>query len=433
MLAACVCFEESAWRTVQESESRASLAYSARAGRRRVRRCRSLVFVLLCGLFGFLTGTGHAAGQLAASGQNDPVVPSSAARAGNRAGHSATSTTRGRQLIEAIRLNDKDVPFADGVTIGPEAGNLEIQFAASVSASEDHLRYRLLGFDREWKALGRERSVLYSRLAPGHYEFDYQRAESGGARGLAVETIPITVAAPYWQTPRFRGLCILLLLLLSFALHRLRVTHLKRRNQQLQETVSLTHAELTLTAKVADDAQVALKEQALKDSLTGLWNRRAILSLLEKEIFRAQRDRLPIALVMIDLDHFKNINDTHGHLTGDEVLRETAARLIEGMRPYDFAGRYGGEEFLVVLPSCSPQNGVQRAEQFRRLLAEKPIQTACGPLAVTGSVGVAAYDDSMPLEDLIHQADQALYRAKRLGRNRVCAASDGVFAESRGA
>jgi two-component system, cell cycle response regulator len=126
---------------------------------------------------------------------------------------------------------------------------------------------------------------------------------------------------------------------------------------------------------------------------------------------------------MIDMDHFKKINDTHGHLTGDEVLREAANRLTEVMRPYDFAGRYGGEEFLVVLPSCSPHNGLQRAEDFRRVIAGLPVSTGVGPLAVTCSLGVAAYDGSMPLEDLIHRADEALYRAKRKGRNCVCGAS----------
>jgi diguanylate cyclase (GGDEF)-like protein len=187
--------------------------------------------------------------------------------------------------------------------------------------------------------------------------------------------------------------------------------------------VNLTRAELTLAAKIAGDAQEALKEQALKDGLTGLWNRRAIAAMLENEVCRALRDRFPIALVMIDLDYFKSINDTYGHLTGDEVLREVAGRLIGEMRPYDFAGRYGGEEFLVVMPSCSPHNGIRRAEDFRRAVAQRPVPTPAGPLDVTCSLGVALYDYAMSPEDLIHRADEALYRAKRMGRNCVCAGS----------
>ncbi len=230
----------------------------------------------------------------------------------------------------------------------------------------------------------------------------------------------IVVNAPFWQTDVFRTLIAVALLLLIFVLYKRRVGSLMHHNKKLQEMVSQTKAELTLAAKVAADAQVALKDQALKDSLTGLWNRRAIFSMLEKEVCRAQRDRLSMTMVMIDLDHFKNINDTHGHLTGDDVLREVAGRLTELMRPYDFAGRYGGEEFLIVLPGCSPQNGLQRAEAFRRAVADKPIPTAVGPLTVTCSLGVAAFEDGRSPEDLIHCADDALYHAKRRGRNVVC-------------
>jgi diguanylate cyclase (GGDEF)-like protein len=220
-------------------------------------------------------------------------------------------------------------------------------------------------------------------------------------------------------------------MILIVVLYKLRVSYLVKHNRRLQDTVSQTKAELTLTAKIAGDAQESLKEQALRDSLTGLWNRRAIFTMLEREIHRAQRDRFPITLVMIDLDHFKNINDTHGHLIGDDVLRETASRLTDTMRPYDFAGRYGGEEFLIVLPSCSPQNGLQRAEHFRRAIAGMPVPTCIGPLAVTCSLGVASWDEGMPPEDLIHRADEALYRAKHQGRNCVCAAVQLVGLERR--
>jgi len=337
--------------------------------------------------------------------------------------HSQAQATQPRPSIEQVRFNQTALSFQHGVTAGPGAGNLEIQFAAPVSGG-DRPRYRLLGFDTQWKEVGQERAAVYNQLAPGHYEFDWVRSGSGGARGPVVESIPITVTAPYWQAERFRGVGIMLLLGLVLVLHKLRIRSLVRRTQKLQATVNQTKAELTLAARVAGDAQEALKEQALKDSLTGLWNRRAIFAMLEREVCRAQRDRCPITLVMIDLDHFKKINDTHGHLTGDEVLREAAGRLAEVMRPYDFAGRYGGEEFLVVLPGCSPHNGVQRAEDFRRAIAESPVPTAIGSLVLTCSVGVAAHEEAMPPEDLIQRADEAMYRAKRLGRNCVCAGSE---------
>ncbi|MGA8528321.1 MAG: GGDEF domain-containing protein [Acidobacteriaceae bacterium] len=368
-----------------------------------------------------------------AAGSSDPANHSRHFGLGGTPRNSATRSHTDPQashlwsLIEQVRFNQKPISFQEGVTVGPGAGDLEIQFAAPASAA-DRLRYRLLGLDAQWRETGSERILRY-HLAPGHYEFDFQQAENARLRPSVVESIPITVKAPSWQTARFRAQCIMFLLLLILVLHRVRVRFLKKHNRKLQETVNQTRAELTLTARTARDAQEALKEQALRDGLTGLWNRKAVFSMLEKELYRAQRDRFPVTVVMIDLDHFKNVNDTFGHPTGDEVLREATRRLIEVMRPYDFIGRYGGEEFLVVLPSCSSRHGMQRAEEFRRAIAARPVFTAAGQLAVTCSVGVAAYDDGLPPDDLIHRADDALYRAKRLGRNCVCAGEKGIVVE----
>jgi diguanylate cyclase (GGDEF)-like protein len=378
-----------------------------------------VLILLVCSV---LTPMCYAVNRLdAANGTTHSWLTIAARTPGVHSAHNAIQTDHLRSLIEQVRFNERELSFEQGVTVGPGAGNLEIQLAAPATGSSDSLRYRLLGFDMEWKEAGKDREVLYDHLAPGHYEFDLEQAESApSSKDSMVASIPITVLSSYWQTGWFRTLCTIFLMFLILALHKMRVDYLLRHAQQLQEAVTQTKAELTLAAKIAGDAQEALKEQALKDGLTGLWNRRAIFAMLEREVCRAQRDKFPITLLMIDMDHFKTVNDTHGHLTGDEVLREAAGRLIEVMRPYDFAGRYGGEEFLVVLPSCSPQNGIQRAEDFRRAIGERLVPTAVGPLPVTCSLGVAFYDGKMPLEDLIHLADKALYRAKRLGRNRVC-------------
>ncbi|HEX4037960.1 MAG TPA: GGDEF domain-containing protein [Acidobacteriaceae bacterium] len=387
-------------------------------------RSRTLLALLFFGtLFAALTAIGSAAERPdAANSLRRFWLVGSARTASAHSARTETATSQFHSLIEQVRFNQTPLPFEQGVTAGPGAGSLDIQFAAPASAA-DHLRYRLLGFDAQWKEAGKERQVSYNRLEPGHYEFEFEQVANAGRRGIVEQSIPITVIETYWQTKWLRSLSAMLLLLLVLALHKLRVRYLVRHAQRLQDTVNLTRAELTLAGKIADDAQAALKEQALKDGLTGLWNRRAISTMLESEVCRALRDRFPITLVMIDLDNFKSINDTYGHLTGDDVLREVAGRLLEVMRPYDFAGRYGGEEFLLILPSCSPHNGVRRAEDFRRAVAERPVPTAAGPLAVTCSLGVAVYDYVMPPEALIHRADEALYRAKRLGRNCVCAGS----------
>ncbi len=429
MRAARVRFDDSVRRTHHEPESGvpAGSPPVCRSGLL-PSRSRAVLGLLLSGaLLVVLSPICFAGGSPDGPNLNSHIEMARAARKSGVHARGETPAARPWSLIDQVRFNQKSIAFEQGVTVGPGAGNLEIQFALP-AAAVDRLRYRLLGLDPEWREAGKESAILRYHLAPGHYEFDFQ-AESRRLRSSVVESIPITVIAPYWQTARFRSLCVIFLLLLILALHRLRVGYLNRHNRKLQETVTQTRAELTLTARTARDAQEALKEQALKDGLTGLWNRRAIFAVLEREVYRARRDRCPVTLVMIDLDHFKNINDTYGHPIGDEVLREATSRLIEVMRPYDSIGRYGGEEFLVVLPSCSPHNGVPRAEEFRRVIAARPVFTTAGQITITCSVGVAAYDDAMPPDVLIHRADEALYRAKRMGRNCVCAGNQGMAVE----
>ncbi len=422
MLTRRVRFDDRGRRTDSEPDSGATAELSplgsGGAAPGRSRRLRAVL--LFVALILVLTGIGAADGA-DATPQNVSLTLTGTSRKFDIRSRDLQASAPG-SLVEQVRFNQKPVLYQKGVRVGPGSGTLEIQFAPSTSS--EYLRYRLLGFDAVWREAGPDRNLLRYHLVPGRYEFDFQ-GESRHVRSSDVARIPIIVMAPYWQTAQVQSTCILFLLLLILLLHRLRVRYLNRKNQKLQETVNQTRAELTLTARTARDAQEALKEQALKDVLTGLWNRRAAFAMLEKELYRAQRDRFPVTLVMIDLDHFKNINDTFGHPTGDEVLREAARRLVEVMRPYDFIGRYGGEEFLVVLPSCSSHSGMLRAEEFRRVIAARPVVTAAGLLAVTCSLGVAAFDDATPPDDLIHRADEALYRAKHMGRNCVCAANPG--------
>ncbi|HZQ23113.1 MAG TPA: diguanylate cyclase [Terriglobales bacterium] len=164
-----------------------------------------------------------------------------------------------------------------------------------------------------------------------------------------------------------------------------------------------------------------LRYQAMHDALTNIWNRGAILEFLHRELGRAARSGQSLGLLMVDIDHFKKVNDTYGHLVGDLVLRECARRLSQNVRSYDWAGRYGGEEFLIIAGDSTPDNIMKHAERLRSAIADEPIVTPDGPISVTISIGVAVDGpaSSVKQESLLHACDTALYRAKERGRNRV--------------
>jgi two-component system, cell cycle response regulator len=170
--------------------------------------------------------------------------------------------------------------------------------------------------------------------------------------------------------------------------------------------------------------QRLLHEQATRDSLTALWNRAMILETLERELTRSRRESQPLAVIMADIDHFKQINDVHGHLTGDRVLRQTAQRLMTMLRPYDTVGRYGGEEFLVVLPGCGASAAMTLAERLRQSMESEPIADNAQTFRVTFSLGVSVWDGQITAQELLQSADSALYEAKRTGRNRVMSAEN---------
>ena len=168
------------------------------------------------------------------------------------------------------------------------------------------------------------------------------------------------------------------------------------------------------------EAQEKLRYQATHDPLTGLWNRRALLELLEKEIERCCRTQSSMGILMLDVDHFKPVNDTLGHLAGDLVLKEIALRLSHATRGYDLTGRYGGEEFLVLLPGCNREQTEAGAERIRFAICSLPIQVADSSISLTVSIGATVAPDCASTEtEILSLADLALYEAKSSGRNRT--------------
>ena len=179
------------------------------------------------------------------------------------------------------------------------------------------------------------------------------------------------------------------------------------------------------------EAREMMRFKATHDALTSIWNRGVIMDLLGRELMRSQRESGCTIVLLGDVDHFKSVNDTHGHLVGDEVLQEIARRLLLSIRSYDFVGRYGGEEFLLVLNNCKPQFAEARAEDIRKIVSSRPIQTLAGPLNITMSFGLLLSDvwGVRPVEELLHEVDAALYAAKAAGRNCVRVAKPPVEPE----
>jgi diguanylate cyclase (GGDEF)-like protein len=172
--------------------------------------------------------------------------------------------------------------------------------------------------------------------------------------------------------------------------------------------------------------QAALREQATHDALTKVYNRHSIFEVLERELHRGERENLPVGLALLDIDFFKSVNDTYGHIAGDAVLSEAARRIKTSIRSYDSIGRYGGEEFLIILPGCDEGCTQSQSERIRRALASEPMpiheeSAADTSLALTASFGstTALPGHKITPGTMLRIADDALYEAKREGRNRV--------------
>ncbi|HYL15585.1 MAG TPA: diguanylate cyclase [Terriglobales bacterium] len=166
-------------------------------------------------------------------------------------------------------------------------------------------------------------------------------------------------------------------------------------------------------------ARESYRVAATHDALTGIWNRAEVIDFLRREIARARRSCGYVGVVLVDIDHFKKVNDSIGHLAGDVVLKEVACRLRSGLRIYDGVGRYGGEEFLLVLPGCDLETTTSRANELRATISGTSVVVGPSAVTVTVSMGATLAELSGDIETILREADTALYQAKNNGRNRV--------------
>ncbi len=260
----------------------------------------------------------------------------------------------------------------------------------------------------------------------------------GAVRSLAASSVGALVAvglfgyrfAPDMAWP------ISVVCLLGLIVNQVAVTHVAYgRNTKLYETrtqlrqgeqaLQKANEALRLRLDEINALQTQLNEQANRDPLTGMYNRRYLNDTLGRELARCKREGQPLTLMLIDIDHFKHVNDTYGHPAGDEVLKSMAIMLNARARSADVACRYGGEEFLMLLPQMPLEIALQRAEQWRSDFAAATVAFGDFRIQATLSVGIATYPgDGTSPELLIGNADKALYRAKQGGRNRVVAFSE---------
>jgi diguanylate cyclase (GGDEF)-like protein len=266
------------------------------------------------------------------------------------------------------------------------------------------LKVRLRGLSDDWFET-HDFHLHYPGLTPGRYVFEAKAVDADHGRASPLVRLEYQILPPWWQTAWFRILVVTLLSALLAAAWKWSLSRLEARRLVLERELK---------------EREALLERATRDALTKLWNRQAILEILSREIDLARRSGTPLAVALIDIDHFKRINDTMGHLTGDAVLRALGAKLPASLRSGDALGRYGGEELLLVLPQAAPLSPCPLVERLRQIIADIPFSHEASGFRVTASFGVAwlaAASDSA--EELIGRADEALYAAKGSGRNRV--------------
>lgn len=317
----------------------------------------------------------------------------------------------------------RDSGSGDAYVMAPGIRDLAIDYAGVDLASADSLRfrYRLAGLDDAWTDAGSRRTAYFSRLPPGSYRFEIMVAREGGPWMPSAATWEFAVAPAYYQTWWFALLCALLAGTAALALYRLRVRVLMARARVLGELVKARTREL-------EDARASFEELSRTDSLTGLPNRRYLGQRLCNEWERARRAGETMAVVLIDVDHFKQFNDTYGHAAGDDCLQRIAEVLRRCVnRGGDVIGRWGGEEFLALLPDTDTKGAGEVARRIREGIAELEIPHAAsyaGHVSISAGVASVIAGASSDSDALVALADAALYRAKDEGRNRVAASAE---------
>ncbi|MBN6148971.1 diguanylate cyclase [Xanthomonas sp. AmX2] len=338
-------------------------------------------------------------------------------------------------VIENVRLDGHAFPWRQQSRL-PGGQRIAVSYVGLSYLLPERIRYRtrLDGLDSGWVERGQQRSVEFIGLPPGDYTLRVAAAHADGRWSDHEARWRFSVAPLWWQRRSVQAGAALALLVALVALYRYLIARYKRRNLRLERLVEQRTGDLRLQterllaadtekSRLLDELQRqadAFERQAHEDALTALPNRRHFDDALARGIARAQRSGLPLCLLVLDIDRFKQINDGHSHAVGDAVLREVGRLLAEACRAEDVPARMGGEEFAVLLAD-TPLAEAERVAQRMRARFHARAQWADAPtLRVTFSGGLVALAEGETADQLLQRADVALYRAKSEGRDRVC-------------
>ncbi|HEX5792579.1 MAG TPA: diguanylate cyclase, partial [Rheinheimera sp.] len=342
-------------------------------------------------------------------------------------------------VIEGLKVDGTPVALQQGLHLPAGIHRLELQFAGLGYIMPQRIQYstRLYGFDETWVARGSNNIAEYTNLSPGQYQFAVRAAYPQGGWSEHEARFSFVISPYIWQRPGFWLAAVVTTLLLGGLLLRWRLRALHRREQKLLWQVAEKTVELQqqadhlraidkerseLMAQIKMQAQ-EFEQQARLDALTGLANRRAFDEALARECARSRRNNLPLCLVLLDIDHFKRVNDTFNHSVGDKILQRVATVICRYCREEDTVARWGGEEFAILLPNTDSQAAADICERIRQAVMQIDCSEFSADLHITASMGVASFAGEMQHDKLLSRSDTALYRAKQEGRNRVSVAA----------
>lgn len=338
-------------------------------------------------------------------------------------------------LIEEVRVDDRVVVPSGTLALEPGTRKLDVRFYALNYHLPRRIKYRywLEGYDRDWSDIGEHTSVQFTNLSAGDYRLRIQAAVTGGSWSPREATLAFHVGAHLWQKLWFDVLLAVLIVAAGWLAYRARIRVIAVNERRLQQLVDARTEDLRrqtelLRAADAEKSELlemiraqseAFERQAREDALTGIANRRRIDDAIEVYFAEARRSGRPLSFVLMDIDHFKRVNDRWSHATGDAVLQQIGGILRGHQRPGDLAGRLGGEEFACILSGSDLGGARTYCERMRMAIETHDWAEVAPGLAVTVSMGVVQWDGVETWSRMSSRADELLYRAKNAGRNRV--------------